>query len=182
MKKNTGNFQNLQPESPRSSVTPKKANDDLDFKEIMEVLGATDVCEFEYSKGDMHIVIKKEPVSIMLGEIEPEAILGNTAKAESAPGLKVRHGEREEQVDTHSCIETIKSPAVGTFYISDGDILLSSVGEKIKKGRKIGWVNSMGIRQDIIADKNAEITAILCKDREVVEWGQTLFEIKEENV
>jgi len=134
----------------------------------MEVLGETDVCEFEYSKGDMHIVIKKEPVSVMLGEAEHAPVLEETAQG--------------DEVRAQPCVKTLKSPAVGTFHISDGNTLLSAVGKKIKKGRQLGWVNSMGINQEIITDKDIKIIAILCKDREVVEWGQKLFEIEEENV
>jgi len=33
-----------------------------------------------------------------------------------------------------------------------------------------------------MAEADLKITAIFCKDREVVEWGQKLFEVEEENV
>ncbi len=180
MKKNPKKTKKLKPASSRKHPESEAAG--LDFKKIMEVLGETDVCEFEYSKGDMHIVLKKEPVCVMLGEEELASVLEDTAEAESAPGLKVRRGGSEKEVCATPCVRTLKSPAVGTFRVSDGDKLLSSVGEKIKKGRKIGWVNSMGIKQEIIAEKDAKITAIFCKDRDIVEWGQPLFEIEEENV
>jgi len=153
---------------------PDPANE-INFKKIMEALGETDVSEFEYSNGDMHIVIKKEPVGVMLGETEQETVPENTEEP-------VDTQEKEEAIAPPPSLRILKSPAVGTFRITDGDTLISSVGEKIKKGKKLGWVNSMGIKQDIITDKDAKITAIFCKDREVVEWGQKLFEIEEENV
>jgi len=152
----------------RATVKTLTKKNEINFKKIMEVLGETDVCEFEYSKGDMHIVIKKEPVSVMLGE------------AEHAPALK--KAPKEDEAHAQTRVRTLTSPAVGTFHISDGNTLLSAVGKKIKKGSQIGWVNSMGIKQEIMTDKDVKITAILCKDREVVEWGQRLFEIEEENV
>ncbi|MEA2082399.1 MAG: biotin/lipoyl-containing protein [Elusimicrobiota bacterium] len=167
----------LQKKKPAARPKPEPAAAsaaDLDLKKIMEVLGKTDVCEFEYSRGDMHIVLKKEPVSVILGETE-------TAQTESGPAEK-NLPVLDEKACAQTCVKTLKSPAVGIFHISDGNTLIASVGKKIKKGQRIGWVNSMGINQEIMAEKNSKITAILCKDREVVEWGQKLFEIEENNV
>jgi acetyl-CoA carboxylase biotin carboxyl carrier protein len=162
---------------PKKAQTEKKKNsDELDLKKIMEVLGETDVTEFDYSKDDLHIVLKKEPVAVMMGED------GASRGGASAEDGDESAGAGENAEAPKSAPKILKSPAVGTFHISDGDTLLASVGKKVKKGKKLGWVNSMGIAQEIMADTDLKITAIFCKDREVVEWGQKLFEIEEENV
>ncbi|MBA3052903.1 MAG: biotin/lipoyl-containing protein [Candidatus Omnitrophota bacterium] len=158
-----------------SAAEQSGPEEELNLKKIMEVLGETDVCEFEYSKGDMHIVLKKEPVAVILGEAE------NTSDTETAGETGPQPGA-ENTLPPQLRTKILKSPAVGTFHISERDTLLASVGKKVKKGRKLGWVNSMGIMQEIMADADLKIGAVFCKDREVVEWGQKLFEVEEENV
>ncbi|PIY15550.1 MAG: hypothetical protein COZ15_06825 [Elusimicrobia bacterium CG_4_10_14_3_um_filter_49_12_50_7] len=160
----------------KTKSAPPAPSEELNLKKIMEVLGETDVCEFEYSRGDLHIVLKKEPVAVILGEDE------NTVETDSA-SCTAAEPVAVENAAARDSRKILKSPAVGTFHISDGDTLLAAVGKKVKKGGKLGWVNSMGITQEIMAEEaDLKITAIFCKDREVVEWGQKLFEVEEENV
>lgn len=148
----------------------KSPSEELDLKKVMEVLGETDVTEFEYSKDGLHIVLKKEPLAVIMGEDAHE----QEPPAETS--------EKENNKSCEAISKILKSPAVGTFHISDGDSLLAAIGKKVKKGQKLGWVNSMGIMQEVMAEKDIKIRAIFCKDREAVEWGQKLFEVEEENV
>ena len=120
-------------------------------------------------------MLKKEPVAVILGEDE------NTVETDSA-SCTAAEPVAVENAAARDSRKILKSPAVGTFHISDGNTLLAAVGKKVKKGGKLGWVNSMGITQEIMAEADLKITAIFCKDREVVEWGQKLFEVEEENV
>ena len=141
---------------------------DLSIKEFLSELGRTDVVEFEYERKDLHIVIRKEPVDTMLGE-EPEIKEPQREKAGSRSPAPEKRKEKK----------ILKSPAVGTFYLVENDRPLVSAGESVKKGKKLGWVNSMGIAQDIAASTACKIVSILCADSSVVEWGQSLFEIEE---
>ena len=72
----------------------------------------------------------------------------------------------------------IKSSAVGLFHLVENDVPLCSVGDIVKKGKKLGWVDSMGIPKEIVADTTGRIVSIFCEDCGVVEWGQVLFEIE----
>lgn len=133
----------------------------VELKEFLSVLAATDVVEFEYGKKDLHIVIKKDTVGEIIGdEILPPR-------------------EGSEPPSNHWQKYRIKSPAVGIFHLVENAVPLCSVGDIVKKGRKLGWVNSMGIPQDIMVEKDGRIVSIFCSDSGVVEWGQDLFEIED---
>jgi len=132
-----------------------------ELKEFLSVLAATDVVEFEYGAKDFHIVIKKDTVGEIIGDEIPPPQSG------PEPPSNCRQKYR------------IKSSAVGTFHFVENDVTLCSVGDMVKKGKKLGWVNSMGIPQDITVEKNGRIVSIFCSDSGVVEWGQDLFEIED---
>ena len=127
--------------------------DSAELKEFLALLNGTDVVEFEYGDKGVHIVIKKEAVGEIIGD-------------EISPGAAAR---REKY--------RIKSSVVGLFHLVENDIPLCSVGDVVKEGRKLGWVDSMGIPKEIVAERAGRIVSIFCKDSGVVEWGQDLFEI-----
>jgi len=142
--------------------------DGLKLKEFLTELGKTDVIEFEYENKDTHIVIKKEPLGRIMGdEIEEKP----QSAIESPPPPPPPKPEAKTKI--------LKSPAVGAFYLVENDKPIVSVGDVTKKGKKLGWVDSMGIPQEIFAPSDCRIISILTSDSSAVEWGQELFEIEE---
>ena len=75
---------------------------------------------------------------------------------------------------------TIKSPTVGTFYVAaaPGDAPFVSVGTKIREDTVVCIIEAMKVFNQIPAEVNGTITAILVKNGDPVEFGQPLFKVK----
>ena len=75
---------------------------------------------------------------------------------------------------------TIKSPIIGTAYLSPepGAKQFIKIGDKIKKGQTIMIVEAMKTMNHIPSTSDGEITNILIKDGQPVEFGQTLLLLK----
>jgi len=147
--------------NPASKKDPGRFFGSNELKEFLAVLAATDVVEFEYGEKGAHIVIKRESVGEIIGD-------------EMSPARENPHsgeGNRKEY--------RIKSTAVGLFHLVENDVPLCSVGDVVKKGKRLGWVESMGIPKEIVAERDGRIAAIACEDCGVVEWGQDLFEVED---
>jgi acetyl/propionyl-CoA carboxylase alpha subunit len=71
-------------------------------------------------------------------------------------------------------IEVI-SNTVGIFYPSVGE------GSRVKEGEKIGEVETLGIREEILAPAEGVIENLL-REGEIVEYGKTICIIKQEEV
>ena len=75
---------------------------------------------------------------------------------------------------------TVKSPMVGTFYLSasPGAKPFVQVGSVVKEGETICIIEAMKILNEIEADKAGTITKVLSVNGQAVEYGQPLFIIE----
>ncbi|MBI5760101.1 MAG: acetyl-CoA carboxylase biotin carboxyl carrier protein [Planctomycetales bacterium] len=73
----------------------------------------------------------------------------------------------------------IKSPTVGTFYVAAAptDPPFVSVGSKVKEDTVVCIIEAMKVFNQIPAEMNGTITAVLVKNGDPVEFGQPLFKI-----
>ena len=90
--------------------------------------------------------------------------------------------EAEETVKTYSDeeVQIVTSPLVGTFYsaASPEDEPFVKVGDRVKKGQKLGIIEAMKLMNDIESEFDGEIVEILVSNENMVEYGQPLFKIK----
>jgi acetyl-CoA carboxylase biotin carboxyl carrier protein len=86
--------------------------------------------------------------------------------AEAAPAAPVGH--------------IVKSPMVGTFYVSStpGGKPIVEVGSVVKEGDPVCIIEAMKIMNEIEADKAGTITRVLAENGQAVEFGQPLFVIE----
>jgi acetyl-CoA carboxylase biotin carboxyl carrier protein len=73
--------------------------------------------------------------------------------------------------------QTIKSPMVGTFYLSSspGAKPMAAVGDEIKVGQAVCIVEAMKIMNEIEAEVAGRVTKVLVENGQAVEFGQPLF-------
>lgn len=93
-----------------------------------------------------------------------------TAEASPSPQLPSSNSNYKE----------IKSPFVGTFYISPspGADPFVQVGKKIKKGDTLCIVEAMKLMNEIESEVDGEITEVLVENEQPVEFNQPLFRYK----
>jgi oxaloacetate decarboxylase alpha subunit len=149
-----------------------------DYKGLSSIISAAagmGVDGISISKGDFAISIKSD------GNIIPQAL----KKIEQSQALEEKVVAEEEIieekiVETSEHKNTINSPLVGTFYITEGpdQPALVKVGDKILAGHKICIVEAMKLFNGIEAPFDCEITAILCENGESVVKDQPLIAYK----
>ena len=73
----------------------------------------------------------------------------------------------------------VTSPMVGTFYIkpSPNASPYVEIGSKVKRGDVLCIIEAMKLMNEIESEYDGEITEILVKDGEPVEYGKPLFRI-----
>jgi len=81
----------------------------------------------------------------------------------------------EDKVDVSG--EAIKSPIVGTVYLSPepGAKPFTSVGKKIKKGETLLIVEAMKTMNHVPSTKDGVVKKICVEDGQPVEFGQTII-------
>ena len=74
----------------------------------------------------------------------------------------------------------VKSPMVGTFYRSSspGSDPFVEVGQTVKVGETLCIIEAMKLLNEIEADKDGIIKAILIENGQPVEYGESLFIIE----
>jgi acetyl-CoA carboxylase biotin carboxyl carrier protein len=74
----------------------------------------------------------------------------------------------------------IKSPTVGTFYESPspGEPAFVKIGSVVKAESVVCIIEAMKVFNQIPAEVNGTITAVLAKNGDAVEFGQPLFHVR----
>ena len=138
----------------------------IDKKLIAELVDNLDefkLTELEYQSGDIRIKVSKASKTSDTNKISDIIISSNKAVV----------NEIEEGIQ-------IKSPIIGTAYLAaePGAKQFVKIGDKIKKGQTIIIVEAMKTMNHIPSTSDGEITNILIKDGQPVEFGQTLLLLK----
>lgn len=133
--------------------------------------------EFEYTRGGVHLRLKKASVSAAasprMAVWDPPAP-GHTAAPE-AP-RSAGHSTAPPASDVH----LIKSPIVGTFYASPGpnaDAFVS-VGASVEAGQVLCIIEAMKLMNEIESDVAGEVVQIFVENGKPVEYGEQLFGIR----
>jgi pyruvate carboxylase subunit B len=123
---------------------------------------------------DLEIRKNKKPESI--GKIQPSEIIVEIEGVEYL--AKIRYPEETTKQTSTSNKAVIKSPLEGKFYLTrnQGDKGIV-VGDNIKEGDTIGYVESMKVMNAISADKSGKITAILAKHGEQIFEDDIIIEL-----
>ena len=74
----------------------------------------------------------------------------------------------------------ISAPMIGTFYAaaSPGDPPLAEVGDPVEAGQVVGIIEAMKIMNEIVADRDGIVTAVLVANAQAVEYGSPLIRLR----
>ena len=130
----------------------------------------------QYKKDIKQSILKPLDEEINIDTNNNKNYLDDNQNEEVADNTKVSV-EDQNNLDTTD----IKAPLVGTFYASskpDEEPFINK-GEKIKKGDPICIIEAMKIFNTIESEFDGEIVEIFAVDGDPVEFGQSLFSVKE---
>nr|WP_244973724.1 MULTISPECIES: acetyl-CoA carboxylase biotin carboxyl carrier protein subunit [Mammaliicoccus] len=76
---------------------------------------------------------------------------------------------------------TIDAEILGTFYLQDEEQLsnpLVKVGDEVKKGQTIGYIESMKVLNEVICEYDGVVEDIHISHGDPVEYGQIIITLK----
>jgi acetyl-CoA carboxylase biotin carboxyl carrier protein len=170
---------------------PSKTSDSSTFEgreigqieELLRFMSAHNLEEFEYSRGDLRIRMKKPGQHVvvaaapMAAAAAPEIVIPQPVGASSAAAEKASaDSARAATEDLH----LVKSPIVGTFYDapSPGAEPFVKVGSRVDVGQTLCIVEAMKLMNEIEAEVGGEVLRIFAENGQPVEYGQPLFGIR----
>ena len=137
---------------------------------LVKIIENSSLTQFTIKDGDLKITMSKldhPPVvaagaQVMAPQMNAAPVAADTAKE-----------EEEEQL-------FIVSPIVGTFYSAAAPDVPAfvKVGDQVKNGQTVCILEAMKLMNEIQAEFDCEIEAVLVSNEQKVEYGQPLFRVK----
>lgn len=129
-----------------------------DLQDIMTVLKESDLNHVEYEKDNIKIRMKKSKI---------------------APVKYVQNLEHENNQEDKKEIVEIKSYNVGRFfYRKKDDRYVLRLGKKIKEGSVLGYIESVGLRTDVVSSINGKVVEIMLENGSLADYGKVLVKIE----
>ena len=156
--------------------------DDKTLLSLVEKFVNSDMSELELNDGTINLVLRKGVSAA--GQAAPAPGAGTAASASPAVGASPAvhlaiHGKPDASAAA-SGGEAITSPIVGTFYRASGPDTPAfvEVGTKVKAGDTLCILEAMKMMNHLEAEFDCEILAVAANNGDLVEYGQTLFEVR----
>ncbi|MGN6057542.1 MAG: acetyl-CoA carboxylase biotin carboxyl carrier protein [Sphingomicrobium sp.] len=143
-------------------------------RELAELLTQNELTEIEVEDGERKIRVKREAPAL-IAAAPAVAAQAAAAPALSAPPMR-GHEEIGQPAQEEIAGESIKSPMVGTAYLSaePGAKPFIEVGDAVKAGDTLLIVEAMKVMNPITAPAGGVVKKILISDGQPVEFDQPL--------
>lgn len=143
-------------------------------KKLIELLEESNISEIEIQEGEESVRISRHPNGATW-QPQPMPQYAQPAPAQQAPAAAPL-AEAEPQGASYRG-EAVNSPMVGTFYRSPapGAKSFVEVGDTVKQGDTVCIVEAMKMMNQIEADRDGVVEAILVEDGEPVEFDQPMI-------
>ncbi len=136
--------------------------------QLIKIISASNLTEFQYEEENMKLIIKKEGTTQIA-----EPILENKGGPKKEDRSDVSADVGEDNLEGN----VVVSPLVGTFYSVPAEDAMPfvQVGEVVRKGQTIAIVEAMKLMNDIECEFDGTVKEIFVKNGQTVEYGQPLF-------
>ncbi len=142
------------------------------LKKLIDLVEESGIVELEVTEGEEKVRIVKRGVQAAEQHPAPaQPAAPSPAPAPSAPQVQEGPAVPEGHI--------VKAPMVGTFYRSPspGSKSFVEIGDSIKKGQTICIIEAMKLMNEIEADADGVIKAVMVENGQPVEYGEPLFVI-----
>ena len=172
----------MKPKKPSKPTADEKFADTeiQHIEHLLNFMTTHNLEEFEYSRGDLKIRLKKPSANSGASRQfpAPEIIIASAAQAQPAAAQTpvAPPPEARSSEDLH----LVKSPIVGTYYESPspGAEAFIKVGAHVESGQTLCIVEAMKLMNEIESDMSGEVLRIFVENGQPVEYGQPLFGIR----
>lgn len=136
---------------------------------LVKIIENSSLTEFSIKDGETKITMSKLT--------HPPVIAAGVPAAPMAPAQPAAAEEKAEAADE---FELILAPIVATFYSAAAPDVPAyvKVGDHVKAGQTVCILEAMKLMNEIQADYDCEIEAVLVSNEQKVEYGQPLFRVK----
>jgi acetyl-CoA carboxylase biotin carboxyl carrier protein len=181
-----------QKKSPKTAGSTTFADPEIaQIEQLLQFMTAHNLEEFEYSRGDLRIRLRKPaagavyvaaprnaPEIIVPGEAHGAPAHAGGASGHGAAGTAAHAGAAEAR--TTEDLHLVKSPIVGTYYESPspGAEAFVKVGSVVETGQTLCIVEAMKLMNEIESDVSGEIVRMFVENGQPVEYGQPLFGVR----
>ena len=149
------------------------------LKTLIDLVQQSGIAELEITEGEEKVRISRggsgaqQPAPVQVYTLPPAGPSTAPAGAPVAPGAPAAPAEGEALPEGH----VIRSPMVGTFYRSaaPGAKSFVEVGQAVKAGETLCIIEAMKLLNEIEADQDGTVKAILAENGQPVEYGEPLF-------
>lgn len=154
------------------------------LKKLIELVEESSIAELEITEGEEKVRISKSgsamvPNYAFIPSAMQQPILPSTPQTAAVAPITDTNNALD---NSHQIPEghLVKSPMVGTFYrsASPGANAFVEIGQTVKVGDTLCIIEAMKLLNEIEADKNGVIKAILTENGQPVEYGEPLFVIE----
>lgn len=138
---------------------------------LVKIIENSSLTEFSIKDGETKITMSKLTHPPVIAAGVPAASMA------AAPAQPTAAEEKAEAADE---FELILAPIVGTFYSAAAPDVPAyvKVGDHVKAGQTVCILEAMKLMNEIEADYDCEIEAVLVSNEQKVEYGQPLFRVK----
>ena len=141
------------------------------LKKLIDLVEESGIAELEVTEGEEKVRIVKSvrpagDTAVMLAAPAPVAAAPAAPAVAAPPPAPVQPDGVE-----------LKSPMVGTFYrsASPGAKPFVEVGDSVKKGQTVCIIEAMKLMNEIEADQDGVVKAVLVENGQPVEYGEPLL-------
>ena len=155
------------------------------LKKLIELVEESSIAELEITEGEEKVRISKSGSGVQNYAFMPSAMQPVMSPVQQQAPASVPETDKtnESTASDKNALpdgHIVKSPMVGTFYraASPGASAFVEVGQRVKEGDTLCIIEAMKLLNEIEADKNGVIKAILLENGQPVEYGEPLFVIQ----
>jgi acetyl-CoA carboxylase biotin carboxyl carrier protein len=152
------------------------------LKKLIDLVEDSGIAELEVTEGEEKVKIVKggkEVVVVPPSTVSAAPAPSQTAATAPTPAAPAAAPATAPEAPTALEGHIVKSPMVGTFYRagSPGAKAFVEVGDTVKVGQTICVIEAMKLMNEIEADKDGVIKAIMVENGQPVEYGEPLMMI-----
>lgn len=146
------------------------------LKSLIDLVQQSGIAELEIAEGEERVRISRgvtgAPPTAPVTQVVTLPPGGPAPTVVGAPAVPTE-GKTAAAPEGH----VIRSPMVGTFYLSSapGAKAFVEVGQAVKAGDTLCIIEAMKLLNEIDADQDGTVKAILVENGQPVEYGEPLF-------
>ena len=145
------------------------------IKTLIDLVQQSGIAELEITEGEERVRISRGPTGVQTTLPAAQMATLPQAAASVAPGVPAAAGDAEAAAAPEGHV--IRSPMVGTFYRSSapGAKSFVEIGQAVKAGETLCIIEAMKLLNEIEADQDGIVKAVLVENGQPVEYGEPLF-------